>query len=482
MPSRQPGPKNADKRALDISGISPKYPQRAFDLVRRFNYEPYRWQREELAVVCDPSDRPSLAYIQVPRKDGKSALDSMTALCEMCLLESRHIYAVSDSQNNLSSVFWLELLDAIRRSGNDDCFLIYQTRIEYPETGSFIQLRPGNFAASQGINPHLVLADEVHLIGREVWNGYAMSLAAHEDALLMGTSTPGYDLDSIAHDLYLLGKAGDDPDLYAKIYEPSNPKCEVTDEVAWAEANPAIDENKALRAALRRNCRLMPENDFRRFHLGQWTATQKAWLPYGAFRSRAIETPIEDGDTVWLAVDGSWSGDTTGVVACNENAILQAIGHWKPPVLDGTTWRVPIAQVEQCIREACARYDVVEILFDPARWSRTMQALQDEGLPVVEFPQSTQRLIPATSLFYDAVLDGRLAWVDDVLGRAMEAHISAAELKETDNGGMIRKPAFAPAAANIDLAVCALMAHSRAALAREYADLELEWVSIRGNE
>ena len=41
---------------------------------------------------------------------------------------------------------------------------------------------------------------------------------------------------------------------------------------------------------------------------------------------------------------------------------------------------------------------------------------------------------------------------------------------------MIRKPAFAPAAANIDLAVAAVMAHDRAIRAVEPADLELTWV------
>lgn len=484
MPSRQPGPKNSDKRSLDVSGIAPRYPQRAFDLVRRFNYEPYRWQKEELSVVCDPEDRPSIAYIQVPRKNGKSALDCMTALCEMCLLEARHIYAVSDSQNNLSSVFWLELLDAIRRSGNDDCFLIYQSRIEYPETGSFIQLRPGNFAASQGINPHLVLADEVHLIGREVWNGYAMSLAAHEDALLMGTSTPGYSLDSIAHDLDQMGRAGDDPDLYTKIYEPANPQCAVTDEAAWEESNPAIDENKALRAALRRNSRLMPENDFRRFHLGQWTATERAFLPHGAFRSRKVNEPIPDDAFVVIALDGSWNSDTTGLVACSSYPRrLEALGHWAPPAMSGDEWRVPIYDVEQAIRAAAARFEnLVEIVCDPARWSRTMQTLADEGLPIVEFPQSTQRMGPATTHFYNAVMDAEVEWVDNSYGHAMEAHIAGAETKETNDGPMLRKPAFAPAASHIDLAVCAVMAHDRIVRLVEPADLDVEWFAIHGEE
>ena len=45
-----------------------------------------------------------------------------------------------------------------------------------------------------------------------------------------------------------------------------------------------------------------------------------------------------------------------------------------------------------------------EITCDPYRWARTIQVLQDEGLPVTEFPQSPQRLVPASERFYEAVV------------------------------------------------------------------------------
>ncbi|MGE5694034.1 MAG: hypothetical protein ACM4D3_02025 [Candidatus Sericytochromatia bacterium] len=34
------------------------------------------------------------------------------------------------------------------------------------------------------------------------------------------------------------------------------------------------------------------------------------------------------------------------------------------------------------IREACRRYYVREIVCDPFRWARSIQALEEEGLPV----------------------------------------------------------------------------------------------------
>ncbi|MGI8425541.1 MAG: terminase large subunit domain-containing protein [Actinomycetota bacterium] len=482
MPSRKPGPKTSEVIPIDISGLSNEYPQRAFDLVGLFGYVPYKWQRSELAALTCVAERPPLAYIQVAKKNGKTALAAMVTLCELILNEDRHVYAVSDSEKNLASVFWLELTEAIRRSGYEDSFTTYQRQVEYTPTRSFLQMRPGNFAASQGINPHLVIADEVHLMDREVWNGYGMSTDARDDALVMGITTPGYNLDCAARDLYLEAKAGTDPDLYATIYEPRDIECAKTDETAWREANPAFEESPALRKALARHARRMRENDFRRFRLGQWTATEKAWFDAGVFDALAVEGPIRDGSRAWLALDGSWSGDTTAVVACDELFRLQVLGHWAPPIMNDGKWRVPMADVEQCIRDACARLDVEEIAFDPARWSRNMQALEDEGLPVVEFPQTPQRMIPATTRFYDAVVDGGLSWTNDDKGKALAAHVQAAEVREGDNGAMIKKPTFAPAAHNIDCAVAAVMAHFLATAGVDRADLDVEWINIHSDE
>lgn len=427
-------------------------------------------------------DRPPVAYTQIARKNGKTLLGVMVALVELCLYDEREIYAVSDSQTNLSSVFWLQLNSAITKAKLDEFFTIYQLKIVNPVTDSFIQMRPGNFAASQGINPHLVLVDELHLMAREVWHGYLMSTDARDDGLVFAITTPGYNMDCAAFDIYTDAKEGDDPDIHATIYEPANPDCGLDDEEAWRQANPAYDESPALQKALARHSRKMRENDFRRFRLGQWTATENAWLPYGAFVALGQEEPIPKGARVCLALDGSWSGDTTGLTATSENMVVEVLGHWAPPVMNDGAWRVDMSKVEQAIRNACAYYDVVEIAFDPARWARNMQALSAEGLPVVEFPQSPQRMISATTLFYDAVMDSRVRYVANDLSRALIAHIAMAEVEESKNGAMIKKPHFVEAKANIDLAVSAVMSHARACVMPEPIDWAMEWVSIRSGE
>src|SRR6185295_8354225 len=111
----------------------------------------------------------------------------------------------------LNSVLVRELRDLV--GGSEylrDSIHVFKNHIEVPETGSFCETRPNNFRASQGVNPHLVVVDEVHLQrDDQLWSGFQMAGAARADALLFGITTPGYDLTSMAHGLYTAVKAGD---------------------------------------------------------------------------------------------------------------------------------------------------------------------------------------------------------------------------------------------------------------------------------
>lgn len=61
--------------------------------------------------------------------------------------------------------------------------------------------------------------------------------------------------------------------------------------------------------------------------------------------------------------------------------------------------QVPIVDVENAIRSACRRWRVLEIAADPFRWARSLQLLDGEGLPVLEYPQSPGRMAPTTARF-----------------------------------------------------------------------------------
>ncbi|MBA3523687.1 MAG: hypothetical protein H0T85_03875 [Geodermatophilaceae bacterium] len=96
---------------------------------------------------------------------------------------------------------------------------------------------------------------------------------------------------------------------------------------------------------------------------------------------------IPDGAEVVLGLDGSFSQDCTAltVVSCAGVPHIDIVELWEAP--EGhPEYRVPIADVEEAVRQACRRWTVREVAADPFRWQRSLQALDSEGIPVVEYP------------------------------------------------------------------------------------------------
>jgi phage terminase large subunit-like protein len=423
-----------------------------------FGVELYVWQREVIEDIGGEV-RPEAAYVQVARKNGKTLLAAALILSEIILLPERHVYGISDSERNLNSVLVRELRTLVSSSPAARAALhVSRAGIENPANGSFFEVRPGRFEATQGINPHLVVADEVHLAKAEVWHGMQMAGTARDDPMLLGITTPGYDLTGLAHGLYEAAKAGD-PTLYSKIYE-ADAAADIDDEAAWAQANPCFGRPGFVEK-LRVHRERLPEHEFRRFHMGQWTATDQAWLPYGAWKAcEAAGRPVPPpGTRVWLGFDGSYSGDSTALVGVSEDLHVFVVGCWENPGRAG--WRVPRKQVLEVVAEAFDTWQVVEMLCDPPYWGAEIAewAATYPGR-VTEFPTfSRARMAPACTTFYTAVMEQTVSHDGDP---RLARHVSNCVVKSSPLGDYVTK-ADKDSPAKIDLAVAAIIAYSAAA-------------------
>jgi phage terminase large subunit-like protein len=87
-----------------------------------------------------------------------------------------------------------------------------------------------------------------------------------------------------------------------------------------------------------------------------------------------------------------------------------------------------------------------------------MEVLENQGLPVVAFPQSPQRMIRACAIFFDAVAEKRLQHDGDPL---LARHISNTATKLTPAGPHIKKE-NPNSPRKIDAAVAAIIAVDRA--------------------
>jgi phage terminase large subunit-like protein len=99
---------------------------------------------------------------------------------------------------------------------------------------------------------------------------------------------------------------------------------------------------------------------------------------------------------------------------------------------------------------------VREIVFDPARWNRTMMVLDEEGLPVVSYPNSADRMTPATQKFYEAVVNQSFTHDGD---ERLARHIANCVTKQSSRGVMVSK---ATSKRKIDAAVASIFGYDRA--------------------
>ena len=167
-----------------------------------------------------------------------------------------------------------------------------------------------------------------------------------------------------------------------------------------------------------------------------------------------------------LGLDGSYNQDATALIACTVEPTphIFVVGIWEPKTPEGVAFlrstddRIPIGDVEQAIRDACRRWRVLEVVCDPYRWQRSMEALAAEGLPMIEFPQSMARMGPATAGLYDAVVERQVTHDGN---RTLARHVAHATLRTDARGSRIVKE-HRQSARRIDGAVAAVMAHSRA--------------------
>jgi phage terminase large subunit-like protein len=82
--------------------------------------------------------------------------------------------------------------------------------------------------------------------------------------------------------------------------------------------------------------------------------------------------------------------------------------------------------------------------------------LDENGLPVVSYPNSAERMVPATQKFYEAVVNG--SFTHDVYER-LARHISICVTKQSSRGVMVAK---ASSRRKVDAAVASIFGYDRA--------------------
>jgi phage terminase large subunit-like protein len=413
------------------------------------------------------------ALIGMARKNGKSGLGSGMALWSLLMGEAGgEVYSCAADKDQAKIVFG----DAKRMiEANEelsDVCKVYRDAIEVPSTGSIYRALSSEAFTKEGLNPTRVIYDELHAAPtRELFDVMQLGMGARREPMLIAITTAGVKADStgqdsICYSLYQYGQKVvrgeiDDPTFFMSWWEAPN-ESDHKDSKNWQLANPGfndLNDERDFESTIKRT----PESEFRTKRCNQWVSSQNAWLPNGSWEPLAVKREVNGTEPVVLGFDGSFSGDATvlvGVTVEQEPHVF-LVKAWEKQPDDPEDWRVDQLDVENEIIEFCASHNVKEIVCDPFRWQRTMQVLDERGLPIVEFASSSPaRMVPACAQFYDAVVSGKLTHDGNPL---LTRHFQNAVIKTDRLGPRIVKEHRA-SPRKIDAAVASIIGFSRATL------------------
>lgn len=412
------------------------------------------------------------AYIQLPRKNGKSMLGAVLALHGLCAdgEQGSEVYSVASTASQARLVF-NDAKRMVELGPLSSSIKIYQHHMEHKPSGSFYRVLSSEASSAEGLNPHLVIFDELHAMGSDdrLWNTMNLGSGTREAPLVIAITTPGvrYGTDGRDSVAFILSEkvkritSGEevDPSFFGRIWEPSGSTgVDVRDREAWYEANPGLGVflNEADMESAVNNT---PENEFKTKRLGLWVSGATAWLPAGAWDKCSNDDALQPGRQVILGFDGSFSRDATALVGATieENPQVFVVKVWEKPINTPHDWQVDREDVTETLLAACNDHKVKELIMDTHLWVSESQEWEKAGVNVVQMPQGPARMVPATQRFYEAVTTEVMRHDGNPI---LSRHVGAATIKPNH---MIAKE-HKDSGRKIDAAVAAVMAYDRAAV------------------
>ena len=403
------------------------------------------------------------ALIGLPRKNGKSLLGSVIAL--NALVEGglgAEVYSAAGDRQQARIVFNEAKWQVLNSPALAGICKVYRDVIEVPATGSIYRVLSSDAKLQQGLNPSTVVFDELHVQRTDdLWDALTLGSGARVDPQVVGITTAGFDYETICGRLYQYGKqvaAGEivDPSFGFWWWEAPE-DCSVFDVDCWRVSNPNLDLGLMDLEDMEVSAKQTGESAFRRYRLNQWVRSQESWLPVGAWeQGNDASIGIAKDKPVWVGLDMALKHDSIAVVVAqpqDDGRIVVRSRIWIP---DGG--RLEVAAVEMYLRDLHHRYDVVEFAYDPAYFQRSAEFLLDDGLPMVEFPQSRQRMIPACGNAYELIVAGKV--VHDGSPVFTDQVLSAAQ-RMTDDGWRLSK---GKSRRKIDAAIALVIALDRATM------------------
>ena len=392
------------------------------------------------------------AYIEIPKKQGKSELAAAVALLLTCGdgEQRAEVYGCAADRQQASIVFevaadMVRMCPALSKRVK---ILASQKRIIYIPTNSFYQVLSAEAYSKHGFNIHGVVFDELHTQpNRKLFDVMTKGSGdARMQPLYFLITTAGTDTHSICYETHQ--KAKDilegrkiDTTFYPVIYG-ADESDDWTDPKVWEKANPSlgitvgIDKVRAACESAKQNP--SEENSFRQLRLNQWVKQAVRWMPMDKWDKCAFAVNEEqlEGRVCYGGLDLSSTTDITAFVLvfppCDEEDKYIILPYfWIPEdTLDLRVKRdhvpyyvwerqgylqttegnvIHYGYIEKFIEKLGERFNIREIAFDSWGAVQMVQNLEGMGFTVVPFGQGFKDMSPPTKELMKLTLEQRIA-------------------------------------------------------------------------
>ena len=392
------------------------------------------------------------AYIEIPKKNGKSELAAAVALLLTCGdgEQRAEVYGAAADRQQASIVFDVaaDMVRMCPARNKRVKILASQKRLIYEPTNSFYQVLSAEAYSKHGFNVHGVVFDELHSQpNRKLYDVLTKGSGdARMQPLFFLITTAGTDTHSICYEVHQ--KAQDiidgrkiDPTFYPVIYGADDTE-DWTSPKVWKKCNPSLGEtigmDKVKTACESAKQNPGEENSFRQLRLNQWVKQAVRWMPMDKWDKCAFAVNEEQlqGRVCYGGLDLSSTTDITAFVLVfppldEDDKYIILPYFWIPEdTLDlrvkrdhvpYDVWQrqghlqttegnvVHYGYIERFIEQLGKKFNIREIAFD--RWGavQMVQNLEGMGFTVVPFGQGFKDMSPPTKELMKLTLEQKIA-------------------------------------------------------------------------
>lgn len=465
--------------------FSPEKAARVINFVEMLPHTKGKWAQKKESIVLEPwqcfvlgviygwvrkSDgmrRFREAYLEVPRKNGKSVIASGVGLFGL-IADGEYgaeVYSGATTEKQAWEVFRPARLMAKNLEGFATHFGLEVNASNILRLEDFARFEPLIGNPGDGSSPSLALVDEYHEHkNSDLYDTMLTGMGSREQPLMLVITTAGANMGGPCYEKRVeiqkvLRGVLEDERSFGIIYGLDEGD-DWKDPESWVKANPNLGVSLSydyieaqVASAIRTPSR---QNSVKTKHFNIWVGAKSAWLDMERWRKQADDSlKISDFEDCpsWVGLDLATKLDIAARVSVflkiingqkhyylfphfylPEDALIDSknakqYGGWSEEgfiqIIDGA--EIDFQQIQEEILALPRSQNVSELVYDPWQSTQLAQAVRAEGVEAVEYRNTVGNMSPPMRELEGALASGRLHHPDNPVFNWMASNVVAKE-------------------------------------------------------